>query len=295
MNIAVILCTIHRPAVLHQTVLSVRRQALAPVQIIVCSPGSEHLLPETLALPGVEWVQSAPGLATQRNRALASVAANTDLVAFLDDDIELSRFYLAAMARLFCEQPRVVLASGRLLYDGGRGARIESAEARTLCETYDRRHDSAAPPSWKEIDSGYGCNMVVRSSELCECRFDENLPLYAWLEDRDFSHRCTRGKLPPVELANAAAVHLGWRSGRVSGVRLGFSTVVNPVYLQRKTRMFSPSYIVVHYWLRCLAGNILGILTRDRDYDRWGLLKGNLLGYWHLLTGNCNPQYILRL
>jgi len=295
MKIAVIICTINRPVILHQTVLSALRQSLAPLQIILSSPGPEHVLPETLELPGVEWVHSPPGLAIQRNCALARISPDADLVAFLDDDIELSQFYCEAMARLFQQEPHIVLASGRLLHDGGRGARIDNAEARALCEGYDHRHDPAAPPSWRVIDSGYGCNMVVRISELGNCRFDENLPLYAWLEDRDFSHRCTSGKVPPVELSDAVAVHLGWRSGRVSGVRLGFSTVVNPVYLRKKTRMFSLSYIVVHYWLRCLVGNILGILTRDRDYDRWGLLRGNMIGYWHLLTGNCNPQYILRL
>ena len=137
--------------------------------------------------------------------------------------------------------------------------------------------------------------MVIRNRDAGAYRFDEGLPLYSWLEDRDFSHRCTRGKCPPVELKNSVAVHLGWRSGRVSGVRLGFSTVVNPVYLMRKAGTFSFAHIVVHYWLRCLVGNVLGILTRDKDCDRWGLLKGNLLGYWHLLSGKCDPEYIIQM
>ncbi|HEX4065519.1 MAG TPA: glycosyltransferase [Acidobacteriaceae bacterium] len=295
MKIAVIICTINRPAILHQTVLSIRRQSLAPVQIILSSPGPEHVLPETLEIVGVEWVQAPAGSATQRNEGMRRVSAEAELIAFLDDDIQLTRAYFAEMARFFREYPHIVLASGRLLHDGGRGTRIDAEEARKLCDDWDRNCAPGAPLAFKTMDSGYGCNMVVRVAELHDCRFDENLPLYAWLEDRDFSHRCTKGKYPPVELANAVAVHLGWRSGRGPGVRLGFSTVVNPVYLRKKTRMFSLSYIVVHYWLRCLVGNILGILTRDQDYDRWGLLRGNMIGYWHLITGNCNPQYILRL
>lgn len=295
MKISVIICSIHRPAILHETVLSIGRQVLQPVQVLVSVPGPQHVLDETRALPGVEVLTAPTGSATQRNEGLRQVRADADLVVFLDDDIELSRHYLEEMARLFAGKPEIVVASGFLLHDGGRSTRIEQRDARAQCEAYDDQYRPGEPLSYSTVESGYGCNMAVRASEAGGCRFDENLPLYAWLEDRDFSHRCTLGKHPPVELKNAVAVHLGWRSGRVSGKRLGFSTVVNPFYLMRKSKTFSLHYIVVHYWLRCLAGNVLGIVTGDKEYDRWGLLKGNLLGYWHLLTGKCDPQQILHM
>lgn len=295
MKIAVIICTLNRPDVLHETLLSVKRQSHAPEQILIASPDAKHVLPETGAIPGVIFIQTPIGLAKQRNRALQNIAVDIDLIVFLDDDIELSRSYFAEMARFYDEHPNVVVASGRILHDGGRGTRIERDEARRVCEAYDGEHHAFDSISYSRVDSGYGCNMVVRSSELGNCRFDERLPLYAWLEDRDFSHRCTKGKFPPIELSNAVAVHLGWRTGRVSGVRLGFSTVVNPVYLRRNAGTFSLSYIIVHYWLRCLIGNLLGIITGDKEYDRWGLLKGNFLGYWHLFSGKCDPEYILQI
>ena len=295
MKIATIICTLNRPAILHDTVLSIVRQSCVPVQIVIASPDPKHVLPETMSLPGVEFVVAPLGASKQRNAGLDRIDPETDLIAFLDDDIELSQSYFAEMARLFCEHPEVIIASGRMLHDGGRSTRIDRYEARTLCLEFDRAPAQDLPVSFKPVDSGYGCNMVIRNREAGGYRFDEGLPLYSWLEDRDFSHRCTRGKCPPVELRNAAAVHLGWRSGRVSGVRLGFSTVVNPVYLKRKAGTFSFAHIVVHYWMRCMVGNLLGIVTRDKDYDRWGLLKGNLLGYWHLLSGKCDPEYILQL
>ena len=295
MKIATIICTLNRPAVLHDSVLSVVRQSLAPEQIVIASPESKHVLSETLAIPQVEFVLAPVGASKQRNAGLVRVAPEIDLIAFLDDDIELSRTYFAEMARLFDDHPEVIVASGRMLQDGGRGARIGREEAMRFCAEYDQTSAAGEPVSFRTVDSGYGCNMVIRNRDAGRYRFDEGLPLYSWLEDRDFSHRCTRGKCPPVELKNSVAVHLGWRSGRVSGVRLGFSTVVNPVYLMRKAGTFSFAHIVVHYWLRCLAGNVLGILTRDKDYDRWGLLKGNLLGYCHLLSGKCDPEYILQM
>ncbi|MGB9418948.1 MAG: glycosyltransferase [Acidobacteriaceae bacterium] len=295
MNVSVIVCTVNRPMVLHDTILSVKQQHLLPKQIIIASPSADHILPETLALDGVEYVRTSLGLCKQRNQALDAVHPETDLVVFLDDDIELGSRYLLEMERLFRMHPEILIASGRMLHDGGRSGRIDRAEARRQCRLYDESNASNAPLLLKDVDSGYGCNMAIRFSRIGACRFDERLPLYAWLEDRDFSHRYTAGAHPPVELQNAAAVHLGWRAGRVSGVRLGFSTVVNPIYLKRKANTFSLSFIVVQYWARCLAGNILGILTRDTEYDRVGLLKGNLLGFHHLLSGHCDPEHILQL
>jgi glycosyltransferase involved in cell wall biosynthesis len=295
MNISVIVCTLNRPAILHQTIQSVTRQALVPRQIIVASPNLDHILPETLALPGVEYVQTPTGLCKQRNRALESISQGVELVAFLDDDVELARSYLAEMSRLFTETGGIIIASGRMLHDGGRHSRISREEAVSLCESYDKTHDSFVPLAFKPVSSGYGCNMIVRYASIGSCRFDERLPLYAWLEDRDFSHRCTVGGCAPVELANAVAVHLGWRSGRVSGVRLGFSTVVNPIYLRRKANTFSFRFILVNYWLRCMVGNIIGLITHDTEYDRIGLIKGNMMGFWHLLSGRCDPEHILNL
>ena len=51
MKIATIICTLNRPSVLHETVLSIMRQSLAPEQIVIASPESKHVLSETLAIP----------------------------------------------------------------------------------------------------------------------------------------------------------------------------------------------------------------------------------------------------
>jgi GT2 family glycosyltransferase len=243
----------------------------------------------------VTFIETPTGLCVQRNRALDAVAPDTEIVAFLDDDIELATAYFAEMARLFTNNPQIIMASGTMLHDGGRGGIISRDEAVRLCREFDQTYDSARPQVWKIVDSGYGCNMIVRHASIRNCRFDERLPLYAWLEDRDFSHRVTLGGCAPTECENAVAVHLGARSGRVSGVRLGFSTIVNPMYLKRKANTFSFGFIFVHYWLRCLAGNIIGIVTRDKEYDRVGLIRGNMIGFYHLLSGRCDPEYIFKL
>uniref|UniRef100_UPI00195349D0 glycosyltransferase family 2 protein n=1 Tax=Escherichia coli TaxID=562 RepID=UPI00195349D0 len=67
---------------------------------------------------------------------------------------------------------------------------------------------------------GYGCNMTVRLSVIHAhgIRFDEDLPLYAWLEDVDLSRRMAPyGRI--VGSATMRGVHLGSKRGRSSGIR----------------------------------------------------------------------------
>ncbi|MGA9632708.1 MAG: hypothetical protein WBQ63_14880, partial [Candidatus Acidiferrales bacterium] len=229
----------------------------------------------------------------QRNVGLDQIKCGCDLVAFFDDDIELSEFYLEEMARLFSKREDILIASGKLIHDGGRSTILTRIQAKKLCDAYDQSQaHSDMPGRYSPADSAYGCNMVVRYSAARKVRFDETLPLYAWLEDRDYSHRVTKHLRAPVELESAVAVHLGSRSGRIGGVRMGFSEVINPIYLWAKNRTFSLRHLVVQYWIRCFVGNVLGILTRDSEYDRMGLLRGNLIGFWHLLKGSWDPGHI---
>jgi len=296
MKISAIICSINRPAILHDTVVSIARQRRRPAEILIVTPGEQHVLPETLAMPGVRLVIGPLGLPSQRNAGLDRVNAECDLVAFFDDDIELSESYLEEMAKLFAENPDIRVASGRLLHDGGRSTIITRPQARQMCLDHDAHClCSKGAANFRRANSAYGCNMIVRHAAARNVRFDEGLPLYAWLEDRDYSHRATKGGHPPVEFPRAIAVHLGARSGRIGGVRMGFSEIINPIYLWNKNRTFPLHYIIVQYWLRCVVGNVLGILTRDSEYDRPGLLRGNLIGFRYLISGSWDPKYIAEI
>ena len=282
MNTSVIICSLNRPVILHDTIISIARQSHEPAEILIVSPGQRHVLPETLEIRGVRFIQSPLGLPSQRNAGLDHISGECNLVAFFDDDIELSEFYLDEMVRLFSKEPEIVVASGRLLHDGGRGTIVTRAGAKEQCREHDRNYvRSENLGSHRQTNSAYGCNMIVRCATARNVRFDESLPLYAWLEDRDYSQRVTKNRHAPVEFDGAVAVHLGARSGRIGGVRMGFSEIINPIYLWAKNRTFSLTYLVVQYWIRCLVGNVLGILARDPEYDRVGLLRGNLIGFWH--------------
>jgi GT2 family glycosyltransferase len=124
--------------------------------------------------------------------------------------------------------------------------------------------------------SGYGCNMAVRLAPVREhrIRFDERLPLYGWQEDVDLSRRLAQfGAV--VRMEAARGVHLGAKSGRGSGVRLGYSQVANPIYLARK-RMGYPLRRAVNHIARNLLSNIVRSTWPESYVDRRGRLRGNL-------------------
>jgi hypothetical protein len=90
-----------------------------------------------------------------------------------------------------------------------------------------------------------------------------------------------------------AGVHLGVKSGRTSGKRLGYSQVVNPLYLARKgTFPWAPAVRLV---IRNLLANTIRSMAPEPYVDRRGRLLGNLVGLRELLSGKAHPTRILRL
>jgi GT2 family glycosyltransferase len=295
MRVSVIICTIGRPLVLEDTVRSLLNQTHAIDEILIGTPSMHHVTESTLQHPTVKLLLTPTGLTVQRNACLSRVQPVSELIAFLDDDMELSSSYMATMVALFKAAPDLIASSGNLLYDGGVRDCLTRERAMELCV--------AKEAAWREGNRvrtvprpfAYGCNMIYRASAIHGVLFDERLPLYGWLEDSDFSHASTRGGKPPVTNCDAYAVHLGWRGGRIAGRRLGFSQIVNPFYLWRKSRVFSLPHIVVQCWLRCLTGNVLGLISGEPGEDRPGRLKGNMLGLLHLLSGRADPQQALNV
>jgi len=294
-RITVILCTLNRAAVLHDTVLSILAQTVPIEEILIGTPQPQSVQAATLSLPRIRLIETRLGLPVQRNACLDQVAPGMDLIAFVDDDMEFCGDYFERMVQLFDANPEVTAASGRLLHDGGIDSPIDRASAATMCRNAETQ-PSADSRAFEPKAYAYGCNMVFRAQEIRGLRFDEELPLYAWLEDSDFSHRVVAGRsLGSVTCLQAIAVHLGWQGGRVAGIKLGFSQIVNPFYLWRKSRTFSLPHIIVQFWLRCLVGNFLGTIHGPEIEDRPGRLRGNFKGLWHVLQGRCDPKMAIQL
>ena len=285
LRIAVGIVTAGRPTMLPEVLAELRHQTRAPDRLIVC-----HAVPSDVSFvpPGAaELLASRPGIAVQRNRVLDAVG-DCDVVVFFDDDFLPAADWLAKAEALFLRDRHAVVITGHVLADGAKGPGI-APEAGRLVLRADAGGDGAMP-----ADNGYGCNMALRLAPMRThgLRFDERLPLYGWYEDIDLTRRLGRhGNI--LRCYGARGVHLGVKSGRVSGVRMGYSQIANPIYLARKG-----SYPWLHALKsmgRHLAANLLRSLAPEPWVDRRGRLRGNCIALADALRGRLVPERILTL
>ena len=131
-----------------------------------------------------------------------------------------------------------------------------------------------------------------RRSASFGLRFDENLPLYSWLEDVDFCRALTpHGVI--VRCTALRGVHLGTKRGRTSGLRFGYSQIANPIYLARKGTLA--------WWraARQIARNVVANVARaprpEPWVDRRGRLRGNVLAATDLIARRLDPSRIITL
>lgn len=288
-RIAVCIATTGRPGILTETLRNVAMQTRRPDRVLLC-PVRPNDIDEgslqSLALP-VEIVHGKAGLAAQRNTILRA-AADVDLVLFIDDDFLCAETYIGEMERLFAVRPDCMVATGLVLADGATNRGYSVPEGRAIIAGHFEASRAVAP-----IFNAYGCNMAIRWSRLRDtgCAFDENLPLYAWAEDVDFSRQAAAyGSV--LKSDALIGVHLAEKKGRVSGVRFGYSQIANQIYLARK------GTITVGGGLRKvfenMAANLVGAVRNNEAYvDRRGRLIGNLHALLDVLTGRSSPGRIM--
>ena len=283
-RMAVIIATRGRAEIVTATLAHLlATQTLKPAMIIVSCVSLEDAGNAT-DLPGVTIVTGPGGLPAQRNSGLAALNSTIDAVVFFDDDFVADEGWLAAAARTFRDEPDVVAVTGHVLADGINGPGLSFDEALNILATDDQ------PLQWSRIErySPYGCNMAFRRSAIGELRFDERLVLYGWQEDRDFGAALAKRGGRLIKCASARGVHLGVKGGRVAGDRLGYSQVVNPIYMLRKGTMTGGQ--VASHVCRNIAKNLARAPKPEPFIDRRGRLRGNLRGLADVLRGRIEPE-----
>jgi GT2 family glycosyltransferase len=285
----VIIATKGRPQEVSNLIDRLAQQTVLPDMIIVSACDHNDVPQNGVTAKNFELIFGFPGLPAQRNRALSSAHGRFDIVVFFDDDFIPSRYWIEHTQLLLVAQSDVVSVTGRVLADGVTTGGLEWSEGQAIVENADSFMKMAATSNYKILDnhSAYGCNMAYRAKDIESLRFDERLVLYGWLEDRDFSFR-TRAKGRTTWTDALWGVHLGTTHARVSGLRFGYSQVVNPWYLMKKGSM--TPYETGRSILSGLAANTLGTLLRNSHVDRWGRLKGNVAGVTDILLGRWAPE-----
>lgn len=289
MRLALAIASVGRPTILTETLKRVARQTRAPDHLLVVAAEPRDLPEGGLAAPA-QAMFGPRGLSIQRNCAIERLSAETDILVFIDDDFAPACDFLAGIERLFESHAEIVGASGQLLADGAKGPGLDFETADRLIAAHER-----APRGELTLadDTGcYGCNMALRLSAAPDARFDENLPLYSWLEDTDYTAYFSR--VGRVVRTNAfAGVHLGVKTGRTPGVRLGYSQIANAFYLATKGTLDRRRAF------KMASGNLIANLVKslapEPYIDRVGRLKGNVLALADIARGRSDPKRILEL
>jgi GT2 family glycosyltransferase len=290
LRIAVGIATSGRPLILARVLERLRLQTRIADAVIVCGASPADVSAIDSGHPGLRCITSDRGLTIQRNAILRAGAA-FDVVVFLDDDFVPCPGYLQAVERIFKSRPDVVVGTGHVVADGilGPGLAFEDA-----LETLQQDGRVAPTQQIEDVYNAYGCNMAIRI-DVAHARgleFDETLPLYGWLEDVDFSRgMAAHGRI--VKISAARGVHLGLKSGRQSGRRLGYSQVSNPLYLVRKGTCSNSKALKLIG--RNVAANIAKTFRPEPYIDRAGRLKGNIRALLDLLAGRLSPKRALSL
>lgn len=282
-KVCVAIATRGRSEILAQMVRQLQRQSLQAAAIIIVGT-SEHDLAGLRSNEQIILLKGKPGLAAQRNVAMANVPRDCDIIAFFDDDFIPDERWLDAVATVFDRHPSIDGVTGDVILDGINGRGVSVDQALRAIET----HRLATADVIAYGYSPYGCNMAFRWSVARDLRFDERLVLYGWQEDRDFGAAVVRRGGQNVKIKSAFGVHLGAKTGRTSGRRLGYSQIVNPLYLVRKGSM-TPANAALHI-ARNFSSNVVRSLAPEPHVDRLGRLGGNLLAIRDIAVGLAAPE-----
>lgn len=284
--------TVGRAGILESTVKAITNQTYMPDLVLISVADQQDAAAlETQSLPfPLKVLICKKGLTIQRNRIIDELR-QTDLILFLDDDFLMAPDYIEQMVNVFENHPEVVLATGKVLADGIKGPGYDHATglrklAQGLSDPVDLTLASA--------HTGYGCNTALRAKTILKhkLRYDENLPLYGWLEDVDFSNQLVRhGRF--VCPGGMRGVHLGTKTGRTHGRYLGYSQIANPIYLIRKGTISRKR--ARDLMMRNIASNLLGTFRPRPWADYRGRLRGNLTAIWDVLLRRDRPDRILGL
>jgi len=293
LRVAIGIATAGRRDQMPLTLDTIERLGPKPDRVYICPASDKDFDANSLSrwsMP-IEVIKCRkPGLTSQRNQILER-CGDADVIVFMDDDYYPAPWYLDRIRLIFSSRPDVVIATGHPLHDGATGPGILPDAALRFLGTYSLPLNE---PVVQATYGGYGCNMAIRLEAVRanNIRFDENLPLYGWLEDIDFSRRAAMfGAVVKCDQLNG--VHLAVKNGRSPGVRLGYSQFANPIYMMRGGSI-SVSYAFRHMW-RNFASNLVKSVSPEPWVDRRGRLRGNLLALADLLRRRLDPRRVIDL
>jgi len=254
-GLAVAICTYERAESLARFLDSLAIQERKPQQLVIVDASAGDATERAVqARAAVERLadcllyfrvgDTLKGLTRQRNFALRWVI--TELVAFFDDDIVLSRECLREMERAHREIGGEVAGVGALIENEYRSPSllwqlrrllrlVPNLQPGTYCRSGISIPWSFLPLSHRCVEGDWlpGCAMMWKADVVRDTAFYEGFGGYAQGEDLEFSLRAGRnGKL--LLAAAARALHLHEPAGRPDSYTFGYMALYNRYEVHRR-------------------------------------------------------------
>lgn len=325
MKFSLIICTYMRPKSLLQLLRSVQLQTLYPDEILIID-GSSNTETEAVInenqfgnLHYFSVPENFRGLTKQRNFGLDKVPLSSTVIAFLDDDTELTSNYFEELIKTFADNPEISGVGGVAInengwrltepnkkYDPNRYFQFEGfvykEGQRNVMRNYLGLQSNLGPgrmPDYShgktcgfplngktyEVDLLIGMSFAFRKKVFDSLRFSTYFEGYGLYEDADFSIRALQfGK--NVINTKVQLSHYHHPSGRPNQYKYGEMVVRNGWYVWR-TKNPHPSFGAKLKWHSITI--LLTIIRFSNTFttsNRKGAFTealGRMFGWWSLL------------
>ncbi|MGO4906659.1 glycosyltransferase family 2 protein [Flavobacterium sp. W20_MBD1_R3] len=324
MKISLIICTYMRPQSLRQLLQSVQVQSVIPDEILIIDGSvnqeTQHMIAEmrNVNLHYFLVPDFCRGLTKQRNFGLDQVAPTNDIVAFLDDDTELTSTYMEELIKTFAADEMISGVGGVAInengwnltapdkkYDSYRYFQFEGfvykEGQRNVVRNYLKLQSNLGPgkmPDYShgktcgfplndkvyEVDLLIGMSFAFRKRVFDSLRFSTYFEGYGLYEDADFSIRALQfGK--NVINTKVQLSHYHHPSGRPNSYKYGKMVVRNGWYVWR-TKNPKPTLehqLKWHAITLLLTGiRFSNALTGNSKKEAFTEAIGRTVGWWSL-------------
>ena len=333
MKLSLIICTYMRPHALLQLLRSVQLQSVFPDEILIIDGSlnqeTEWMITEN-KIKNLQYFlvsENFRGLTKQRNFGLDKVAPISSVIAFLDDDTELTPNYFEELINTFADNPEISGVGGIAInenswcltepnkkYDPNRYFQFDGfvykEGQRNVMRNYLGLQSNLGPgkmPDYShgktcgfplngktyEVDLLIGMSFAFRKKVFDSLRFSTYFEGYGLYEDADFSIRALKfGK--NVINTKVQLSHYHHPSGRPNQYKYGKMVVRNGWYVWR-TKNPKPTLIAKLKWhaITLLLTTIRYTNTFSTNNKREALNEalGRTIGWWSLLL---NKPIILK-
>lgn len=299
MHVTVCICTRNRGASIIATLQSLVASTYEDFDVMIVDQSTADDTAQAIqAVTGEDarfsYLRSTSvGLAVARNLAIAQ--ARGPIIAFTDDDCEVSPQWLAALVDIFQRNPDV----------GGVFGQVDAAPHDTTkgyIPTYEvHRFKRIASPWLKWREGGIGANMTFRQEALQAAGpFDEMLgaggPLPS-CEDGDMTYRILRAGYSVINTPDAPVLHRGFQT-YTQGKTLvrGTYLAISAAYMKH-LRLWDPAILptLLYLWVfQCISWKDLLLLRKRSGLGRFLYYGRGLMESFHFQIDRHRKVYLPR-